>query len=187
MQVKRHIAPKLVELILYVTQRCAGDPDFGVAKLGKLLYFSDFLAYGRLGASITGGEYTHQPEGPAPGDIAPVLDDMVQRGDLTINVAESVFCERREQLTNLRTADTRLFAENEIRLVDEVIDSLETLSANEIGWRATCDGQTIPYSTVFLSNRPLTQTEQFRGRQLMHQIEQSGRLPASLQRLRNAS
>ncbi len=40
---------KFAELILYVSQKSTFDSTFGSTKLNKILYFSDFLAYGKLG------------------------------------------------------------------------------------------------------------------------------------------
>ena len=50
---------KLSELILYISQKCATDPKFGAVKLNKILYLSDFLAFGNWGEPITGVEYQH--------------------------------------------------------------------------------------------------------------------------------
>ena len=35
---------KLIEAALYVSERSADDPDFGMTKLVKLLYYSDCAA-----------------------------------------------------------------------------------------------------------------------------------------------
>ena len=53
---------KLAELILYISQRYATDPNFGMVKLNKALYFPDFSAYASWGETITGAEYQHLPE-----------------------------------------------------------------------------------------------------------------------------
>ncbi|HZQ34888.1 MAG TPA: hypothetical protein VFD32_03070 [Dehalococcoidia bacterium] len=45
---------KLGELILYVAEKSSDDPRFGATKLNNILFFSDFLAFGQLGRSITG-------------------------------------------------------------------------------------------------------------------------------------
>ena len=57
---------KLRELILYIAHKSKSDPRFGAVKLNKLLYYADFTAYRLLGKSITGAEYQHLSEGPAP-------------------------------------------------------------------------------------------------------------------------
>ena len=53
------------ELVLYASERAADHPRFGSTKLNKILFFSDFEAYLRLGRSITGAEYQKLKRGPA--------------------------------------------------------------------------------------------------------------------------
>ena len=48
---------KLQELILYVAKVSEGDPTFGLVKLNKILFFSDFRHFLDTGQSITGQEH----------------------------------------------------------------------------------------------------------------------------------
>ena len=57
---------KLIEAIIYLSERSADDPNFGVIKLAKLLYYADCAAYLKHGAPITGVTYLHFPHGPYP-------------------------------------------------------------------------------------------------------------------------
>ncbi len=50
---------KLVELILYIADKCENDPHFGKTKLNKILFFSDMLYYGFFGNAITGVERSY--------------------------------------------------------------------------------------------------------------------------------
>jgi len=192
---EERIAPKMAELILHIAQRCAADPYFGAKKLNKLLYYSDFLAYARLGASITGQEYRRRAQGPEPRLLVAVRDQMVKSGELAIQDVELVFGNRQKRPVNLRAANLALFTAAEIALVDDVIHSLDKLSSREIsqlshrevGWRAAKDGDTIAYATIFLSDEPLNEAEQDRAVQLMQELQMSGRLPASFQELSSAS
>ena len=52
---------KFKELVIYIAGRCESDPYFGAVKLNKLLFFSDFFAYAKLGNPITGAEYMKLP------------------------------------------------------------------------------------------------------------------------------
>src|SRR5687767_3702503 len=72
---------KLAELILFIAHRSECDERFGAVKLNKLLFFSDFLAYGRLGSSITGQDYQKLQHGPAPRKLLPVVREMEESGD----------------------------------------------------------------------------------------------------------
>src|ERR1700733_4521543 len=64
---------KFKELVLYLSQRSAGDEGFGAVKLNKLLYRSDFEAYRLLGRPITGETYIKQEFGPVAADLPIVL------------------------------------------------------------------------------------------------------------------
>ena len=50
-------AKKFCELVLYIAKRSEDDPRFCAVKLNKIMYYSDFGAYRRLGQSITGANY----------------------------------------------------------------------------------------------------------------------------------
>lgn len=57
---------KMRELALYLTAKSEKDLHFSPAKLNKLLFYCDFVAYLQLGCSITGYSYQKLPSGPAP-------------------------------------------------------------------------------------------------------------------------
>jgi hypothetical protein len=71
---------KLKELILYISQKCASDPNFGAIKLNKILYFSDFASFAHYGEPITGAEYQKLEQGPAPRRMVPVRNEMQRSG-----------------------------------------------------------------------------------------------------------
>jgi hypothetical protein len=158
---------KFAELILYVCQKSAYDVTFGATKLNKILYFSDFLAYGKWGEPITGAEYQNLKRGPAPRRLIPVRKELEDQDALAIQPVQlsNGFVQHRP--INLREPDITLFKGNEIALVDEVIATLKGLNATEasdlshldVGWKFTEEGETIDYRTVFLSDDPLTESE----------------------------
>ena len=39
---------KLKELMLYVADKCSQDPNFGATKLNKILWWANFLAFGKI-------------------------------------------------------------------------------------------------------------------------------------------
>ena len=75
---------KLKQLILYVSQKYAGDSEFGSTKLNKILYFSDFLFYANTGKPITGVTYQRLPYGPAPRRMKPVSMEMINNSQLAM-------------------------------------------------------------------------------------------------------
>ena len=169
---------KLRELIVYIAVKCQYDPHFGATWLNKALFYCDFSAFARLGKSITGAEYFALDQGPAPRRLLPVRIAMEEQGDVALQKLT-----KQHRLVPLREPDLSIFTPQEIALVDSVLDQLRTLDADGVselshaflGWRAAWvegeakgDGNyvTIPYSTTFVSNEPLDEFGQARGREL---------------------
>ena len=164
---------KFRELALYIAARCESDPGFGATKLNKILFYSDFSAYARLGESITGDEYQCLEMGPAPKHWLPIKADLENRGDAAEAVRQR-FGRPQKRLIPLRDPDLSKFSADEISTVDGVILELWGKSATEVselshqfdGWKLTEIGDTIPYETVFISRRPLTPAEIAHGQQV---------------------
>jgi hypothetical protein len=158
---------KLGELILYISQKSAFDEYFGATKLNKILYFSDFIAYRNWDKPITGAEYFHLPQGPAPRRLVPVRRQLIREEALVIQKIQTVGGWTQLRPVSLREANLDLFSAREIALVDEVIDKLRGITATgasnlshlEFGWKLTRENETIEYGTVFLSDAPLSPAE----------------------------
>ena len=164
---------KLRELVLYISSQSAEDSKFGVTKLSKALFFSDFTAYDQLGESITGEHYMRLEYGPVPERLS-IAQEMIQNGDLESEEIE-YYGFRQRRLIPLREADLSSFSEDELRIVDEVLASLDNLNASDltnlthdfIGWQLADSGERIPYPTVFLSHQPVTRGDRRRARELV--------------------
>lgn len=165
---------KFKELILYISERCANDPNFGAVKLNKILFLSDFWAYGQSGDPITGFEYIKLPNGPAPRRLVPIREQMIRNGELAIQEIALNPEMARKRPVNLRQADLSVFSPAEVSLVDQVIDICKHATATRVseythnwhGWIAARDQETIPYETVFISDTPITPFERARGKEL---------------------
>jgi hypothetical protein len=165
---------KLGELIVYISERSKNDPRFGATKLNKLLYFSDFLAFGNFGMPISGAIYRHLKQGPAPRHLEEIRDRLVSTG--AIEISERHFKNGRRQVraTACRSFNRSKFSDEEIALVDDLIklhwertaDEISDASHNYVGWKMTKEGETIPYESIFLSDAPLTTEEIHRGQEL---------------------
>jgi len=172
---------KLRELLLYVSQKCAFDPAFGAAKLSKILFCSDFFAFARTGAAITGVEYVRTRNGPAPRALESVRDRMIQERILGLQEVVLKSGKVQTRTVSLRQPGLGIFTGGEIAMVDYVIDALSDngsqtesgLSRWMVGWQAAREGETIPYTTVFLSNEPLSEAEIFRGLEIAAQIKRT--------------
>lgn len=164
---------KFKELVLYIAERSEDDPWFGATKLNKLLFYSDFLAYGHLGKPITGAEYQKLPHGPAPKKLLPVRGEMIREGSLAIK-RERVLKFTQKRPTALREADVSLFSAEELELVNHLIRLFGDRTAGEVSkishyemcWQLAGDQEEIPYPSVFLSTRKPSEQHIQRGREL---------------------
>ena len=169
---------KLAQMILYISQKCATCPTFGATLLNKILYFSDFLAFGNLGKSITGVEYQNLRNGPAPRRLLPVRNALVENDYLVVQELHLQSGRAQHRTVNLVEADLSIFDGNEIAQVDRVIQSLwnkdaegvSLLTHRMVGWQMTMEGETIPYESIFLSSSPLTEAEVKRGHELAKEL-----------------
>jgi len=169
---------KLQELILYVARETEADPKCGKTKLYKILFYSDFWAYQKLGTSISQQEYQRLDFGPAPRRALPVLEGMVTAAAAAWAVRD-YFGLKLEKLLALREPDLHGFSGEEIAIVQEVIRMLwpydaaevSALSHRFIGWQLAREGEVIPYSTVALGHpRPPTPREIEYGQRLAREL-----------------
>lgn len=141
---------RLAELILYISQKSADDPNFGQTKLNKILFFADFSAYGRWKETITGAEYQHLPEGPAVCRMLPIQRELKNEDALAIQITDYWGFNQKRPI-NLREPDLSDFSGKHIALIDLWIDRLRPMTASEVSrfshetaaWRATVDRETI--------------------------------------------
>jgi hypothetical protein len=154
---------KFSELVLYIAQESADDPYFGATKLDKILYYSDFNAYRRLGQSITGADYYRHRDGPIPTIFPVIRDALVENGDARIE-ERPYFNGTQKRVVPLRGPDLSTFSPDEIEIVDEVIGELWLKNAREVsdlshlefGWLTTPDRELISYRTAWIGADPLT-------------------------------
>lgn len=158
--------PKLKELILYICDKCADDPDFGATKLNKILYASDFLAFKHHGESITGSRYTRRDQGPVVRRLPAVREQLIESSDLVVRpVARGRYIQHRYIALREASIDEHFIA-RQISLVDEVIDALNGMNARNVSdmthgyaWKVAADGTDIPYESIYLSDMPLDEAD----------------------------
>ena len=169
---------KLRELVLFVARSSERDEHFGATKLNKILFYSDFWAYRKLGRSITGERYQKLEHGPAPKRLVPVVRRM-ERERVCATAEREFFGRTQKVLVALREPDLSLFSGAEIAIVQDVIHKLWDLNATGvselshefIGWQLAAEGEEIPYSTVLLGHpRPPTQAEVEHGKKLAEEM-----------------
>jgi hypothetical protein len=149
---------KLRELILFIADRSSQDERFGSIKLNKLLFYSDFLAYVKLGSSITGHAYQRLENGPAPKKMLPLMNEMVDEKVLAIK-ERNYYGKIQKVPVALREANLEGFSAEEIAVVTEVIDTLARKNAKGIsslshkfaGWKMAGDRELIPYTVALVA------------------------------------
>jgi hypothetical protein len=175
---------KFKELILYFSQRGLDEGlVIGSTKLNKLLFFTDFEAYGRLGQPVTGATYQRLQWGPAPRELLWVRDQLLR--DDEVRWKEKPENEWDDVLVPESAANLDLFSQEEIAIADEIFDEMRPYNATassdlsherSAGWRVQGDRETIPYESVFVSTEPVPGEAIELGRKLM---DSYGRQPRS--------
>ena len=127
---------RLVELMLYIAEKCADDADFNVTRLNKILFFADFQAYAAYSKSISGAEYIALPYGPAPKGADEIRKEMVKRKWL-FQRHPPKYSKKRTRLVARREPDLSLFTANDIAILDEVIEQFWGVSQKMPPERAT--------------------------------------------------
>ena len=157
---------KARELILYICEKCVNYQYFGMTKLNKILFFSDFLTYLRTGKPITCLAYQKLRFGPAPVRMLPITEEMKTEALLVIQEAR-VGTKTQHRPVNTRVANLEKFTADEISIVDEMIEFFSEKSAGEtseishqiLAYQIAREGDIIPYSAVFITNEPPSDKE----------------------------
>lgn len=163
---------RLRELILYIANKCQDDQHWGAVKLNKILFKADFTAFLNSQKPITGAEYRHLENGPAPKELETIRDSLIYKKEAIMQRRKYIdFTQHR--LIPLRTADLKYFSGEEIALVDSIIDDNRHKTAKEmsneshgIQWRSTPFGKSIPYETAYLSDRPITEEDEAKAKEI---------------------
>lgn len=164
---------KFRELLLFIAQRSEGDPRFGALKLNKLLFYSDFMAYLKLGHPITGQPYFALENGPAPRYMVRFREQMVKSKDIAI-ARKPTLSGIQERVVALREPDPNIFEPAEIALITEILEMCKDHSGTELselshrfaGWRLAGDKENIPYEVALVGNRKPTLSEKQYGLRL---------------------
>lgn len=155
---------KLKELVLYVGAKCALDPHYGVLKLNKILFYSDFRAYRALGSPITGADYKKYPHGPAPRGMKTIRERLIAAGDaIEYKNPLPYLTEDDEPMSEKRLLpktkpNMAPFSSDQLAIVDSVIEWLRPMTGTRVshmshkhpGWALAGMDEIIPYQTELL-------------------------------------
>lgn len=170
---------KFKELVLHFAGEAqrAGDEGFGMVKLNKLLYRSDFEAFRLLGRSITGETYEKQEFGPVARDLPRVLDELAAQGRLRWQQIPRG--ERMRKVPSMAEdpdarADLRQFSDDERQIINRTLRELATYGGKSVsewshqesaGWRAVPRfGQEIDYGSAFIATPSIPREDLERAR-----------------------
>jgi Antitoxin SocA-like, Panacea domain len=163
---------RLKGLVLYISHQCLDDPTFSRTKLYKILFYSDFEAYGRFRKPITGIPYKKFSFGPAPASFIRLQDEML-RDHLIRVVKRRVFDTDRLRVLPLEDPEPAMFNGAEISIVEAWIRFFWNKTAKEVSryshglaWKLATLGGPIPYDAVFISDERVTFDEVERVKEL---------------------
>lgn len=81
---------RLREAVLYVSNACRDAERFGLVKLNKIIWRADFESFAQRGQPVTGRQYQRLPQGPAPVEMLPVLDELQADGCFVLRPKRSL-------------------------------------------------------------------------------------------------
>lgn len=151
---------KFKEVLLYVLNKVGSKPNIGETVLYKLLYFIDFDFYERYEEQLIGATYIKNHYGPTPIEFKEIIKKMKDK-DL-VEVKNQYFQYPQRKYLPLRSADLSLLRANEIKAIDEILERLSDMNAQQISdyshedvpWKTTDNGKIINYESVFYRTAP---------------------------------
>ena len=147
---------KFKTVLSYIISRCENKKNVGKTVICRLLYFSDFNYYDKYETSITGETYIKYEMDLYPQHIDGIIDEMISDESVTIEnkpyfgtVVHKHYLKDVPDLSSLNT--------KELGVINEVIDDLSDLSANEVSeysrgdmpWMIAEDNDDLDYEYVF--------------------------------------
>ena len=151
---------RLCQMIIHVSARCANMPRFGLIKLNKILWKSDFDAFAARGKPVTGRAYQRLALGPAPREMKPVHREMMEEGLITLEVVDFGDGIKEQRTIPLVPADLSLFSPEDIEFVERSIRYYWDLTGMETNddshgaaWLTRHNGDPMPYEAALLSDR----------------------------------
>ncbi|MDE6380868.1 MAG: DUF4065 domain-containing protein [Muribaculaceae bacterium] len=121
----RKSMPKLFEFVSYVVKK---HGEIFPTKLNKLMFYSDFYNYRKLGQSISGLQYRALNFGPAPDHYATIYDNVpgLEKRYIEAHGMNSTIFSFNEGI------EVQYLSKSEIESIESVIAQLKNLSVAEI-------------------------------------------------------
>jgi hypothetical protein len=153
---------KLTEMVVFFADRIRDRRLAGSTKLNKLLWFAEISHFRSHGRPISGADYQHLRNGPAPRLLRPIRDELVSTGQATMRTRPTAVGLPEERLLPQRAADVSVFSAEELATMEAIVEAygdatgteLSELSHDDPGWRYTEEGETIPFATALIDPNP---------------------------------
>lgn len=149
--VEKNLA-KFKQVVLYVLNKVGEKPNFGETVLHKLLYFIDFDYYEKFEESLMGGTYLKNDYGPTSDDLAPLINEMLERGEIETITSERFGYPQKKYLARTNS-NLDILSEREIGHIDEVLARLAGKSATELKQHSHED---MPWKSARYHKEPLS-------------------------------
>ncbi len=146
---------KFKEVLLYILNRVGSKSNVGETVLYKLLYFVDFDYYEKYEEQLIGATYQKNHYGPTPKEFSKIVQEM--DGEDLVKVEDKYFQYPQTKYLPKRKPDLDKLTPKEIELIDEVLNRLSDMNAQQISeyshydvpWLTAEEGGIIKYESVF--------------------------------------
>jgi uncharacterized phage-associated protein len=152
---------KFKNVLLYLSEQCAGKPNVGERVMNKLLYFCDFNYYEMYEEHLTGAQYVKRQYGPVPLKIESIVSEM-QRDRLIKIINTDYYGHPQKRYIPLVRPDLKHLSAAEMEVINRVVAQLGCLSAtgisdyshNDMPYVASQEGEVIQYNLVLYREAP---------------------------------
>lgn len=157
---------KFKEVFLYILNKVGSKPNIGETVIYKLLYFIDFDYYEKYEEQLIGATYIKNRYGPTPLEFKKIVEKMIKEKEIE-KVDSKYFEYPQTKYLPLRKPDFAKLKATEIEVVDEVLNKLSDMNANQLSeyshndvpWLTTEEDKTIEYEAVFYRTPPYSVRE----------------------------
>ena len=147
---------KFKEVLLYILNKVGSKPNVGETVIYKLLYFIDFNYYEKYEKQLIGATYIKNNYGPTPVEFKKVTDQMIEGGEIE-KVESKHFKYPQRKYLPIKEADLSVLNALELKMIEEVLEKLSDMNANDISdyshndvpWISAKKNGKIEYESVF--------------------------------------
>jgi len=147
---------KFKEVLLYILNKVGSKPNIGETAIYKFLYFIDFDYYEKYEEQLIGASYRKNKHGPTPIEFGKIVHKMIEEEEIT-KIENKYFEYTQTKYLPLRKPDLSKLNGNEIEVINNVLNRLSDMNANQISdyshndvpWLTTEEQEIIEYESVF--------------------------------------